>query len=233
MHPKRIDFNGYKFKLSGKYYRRHNWGKKGPSSLHRAVWEFHNGAIPENHDIHHINGDTMDNSIENLAVVHRSEHQRNHLVERIKRGEMLPPGQSARAKAAEWHGSAEGLKWHSTHGKNTWKKRMPATVRCKQCGKQYKTAFPTTSKWCSLRCKLDARTEAKGGVPRAKRIPVQCVCKECGQAFMSTVLERVLYCSQNCGTTAHRRRTGQAVGVRPYRRKARVLSGKRTACKQL
>jgi hypothetical protein len=45
--------------------------------VHRLIWEMHNGAIPENHEIDHINGETGDNRIENLRLVTRKENAKN------------------------------------------------------------------------------------------------------------------------------------------------------------
>jgi len=40
-----VDFNGFRFRLSGRYYRKNCWSQLGPSNLHRAVWESANGPI--------------------------------------------------------------------------------------------------------------------------------------------------------------------------------------------
>lgn len=44
---------------------------------HRIVWEMFGGKIPEWMQIDHINHDRIDNSIENLRVVTRSENRKN------------------------------------------------------------------------------------------------------------------------------------------------------------
>ena len=41
---------------------------------HRSVWEKHNGEIPAGYDIHHKNGDKLDNRLENLEAMHHNEH---------------------------------------------------------------------------------------------------------------------------------------------------------------
>jgi hypothetical protein len=46
--------------------------------LHRLIWEQYNCKIPEGYDIHHINGNKLDNRIENLQMIRHNEHTRLH-----------------------------------------------------------------------------------------------------------------------------------------------------------
>lgn len=230
MRPEFIDFNGARYRLSGNYYRRNAWDSHGPTNLHRAVWSFHHGPIPAGHDIHHLDGDPFNNDLANLALMERSEHRRGHTLERIASGDLLPPSDHALQRAAEWHRSPDGLQWHSEHGKRTWAHRAPKLCQCGHCGQQFESIKTAGAKWCSQRCKLDARTKANGGIPRAEREPVRCVCQECGQSFLSVAVTPALYCHQNCKAQAYRRRQGKTVGVRPYRQKARLLPSERVAC---
>lgn len=48
---------------------------------HRVVWELHNGPIPENMVIDHINGIRNDNRIENLRIATRSQNNINYLAD--------------------------------------------------------------------------------------------------------------------------------------------------------
>jgi hypothetical protein len=49
----------------------------GPYFLHRIIWIYHNGAIPRGKEIDHIDHDTLNNRIENLRLVTRSENLKN------------------------------------------------------------------------------------------------------------------------------------------------------------
>ena len=44
---------------------------------HRLIWEMHNGPIPDDMEIDHINRNKVDNRIENLRVVTRAMNERN------------------------------------------------------------------------------------------------------------------------------------------------------------
>lgn len=50
--------------------------------MHRYIWEQKNGAIPEGYVIHHINGNKLDNRIENLACISTKEHNLIHSKDR-------------------------------------------------------------------------------------------------------------------------------------------------------
>ena len=50
--------------------------------VHRLVWELYKGKIPEGYIIHHINGNKLDNRIENLACISVKEHNLIHAKDR-------------------------------------------------------------------------------------------------------------------------------------------------------
>ena len=62
---------------SGRYKRIERNGNN--LQLHRYIWEqFYNRQIPAGHIIHHINGNTKDNKIENLMLMSSANHNYLH-----------------------------------------------------------------------------------------------------------------------------------------------------------
>ena len=163
--PARIRFQGHVYKLSGDYYRRNVWGSKGPSNLHRAVYVHAYGDISEGFEVHHREyreRGRFNNDPTNLEALDATEHQRQHMLERHANGTMRPPSDVARAAAAEWHKSPEGLAWHSQHGQRTWETRKWHEKSCEECGQLYCTPYPTRSKYCHVNCAHKALRRRNG-----------------------------------------------------------------------
>jgi hypothetical protein len=65
-------------------------------------------------------------------------------------------------KAAKWHSSEEGKKFHSALGKTSWKSREASTVACQFCGRLFETPYPSRAKFCHVNCKQSALRERRG-----------------------------------------------------------------------
>jgi len=65
-------FDGVKFTLRNTGYLGKSFGDR--QNMHRYVWEYHNGEIPKNHDIHHIDQERTNNNIKNLELYTKAEH---------------------------------------------------------------------------------------------------------------------------------------------------------------
>lgn len=90
--PLRVASDGYYWRNYAHHevagHRRYWDPRSGRYRLdHVMVWEYHNGPVPEGFEIHHINCDPLDNRLENLKPVTRSEHLLIHSA--IRRAESV------------------------------------------------------------------------------------------------------------------------------------------------
>lgn len=49
---------------------------------HRIIWEKYYGKIPEGYIVHHIDGNKLNNNIENLQLMTETEHAKRHALQR-------------------------------------------------------------------------------------------------------------------------------------------------------
>ena len=176
--------------------------RKGGKALHQAIWCFHNGAPSSGHHIHHIDGDTLNNTIANLAAVspvdHVAAHEAMHSdAFKQKRRDFID---KIRPLSVAWHGSGEGLAWHSEHGKRSWDNRQSVARICVQCAKPYQSmGGRATDRFCSRPC-ISRANEA------SKRYYEQRSCIVCGCAFTVKKSKKQQTCSGKCGAQARKRR---------------------------
>lgn len=149
------EFNGDRYYLCGYYYQ--HKGKR----LHRAVWEYYNGEIPEGYHVHHIDEDRSNNAIENLALMPGIEHMKMHGQEEQRREHGRQVIKIAIEVAPEWHRSEAGREWHSQHIQERWEKMEPYVRTCSWCGKEYETRDMghKGNHFCSGRCKAAFRRD--------------------------------------------------------------------------
>lgn len=178
--------------------------------LHREIWAHHNGPIPEGHEIHHRDHNTGNNAIENLEIVSRGWHRKHHANLRPK-DELLAFAERGRPLTKAWHASPEGRKWHSKHGVESFKKRAPIELQCKQCNSIYATRKYGGVQFCSGKCKSAWRRES--GVDNVTKI-----CSYCGNEFTANRYARAIHCSNQCAARNRRasrladtRRVGQVL----------------------
>lgn len=137
------------------HLRRYFSRSGGYGFLHRAVWEKKHGPIPLNCHIHHIDGDHLNNKIENLQCLPANVHREHHRPEYSARGrskEQLEHLSKIRWKTVAWHKSATGRKWHKKHAKEIWVGRKPEHSHvCEQCESKFKSFMPW-SRFCTVKC---------------------------------------------------------------------------------
>ncbi len=72
--------------FNGKQYREtpNGYFKTDDSHIHRDVWEYHMGKIPDGFIVHHMDENRANNSINNLQCMSRKDHSDHHREEVLK-----------------------------------------------------------------------------------------------------------------------------------------------------
>lgn len=188
-----IEINGIKFWEDSKgYWLGQVEGK--PKRAHVYVWELHNGPAPDGYDIHHLDHDKSNNSIENLTLIPSGEHHRQHALEMDKR--ILEENLAkARPKAAEWHKSADGREWHKEQYDRSLREKWDEMISkpCEVCGKMFECSILVAQKtrFCSNNCKSQFRRDS--GLDN-----ITVSCQICGKEFETNKYSRGKFCSPEC-----------------------------------
>ena len=146
-------FDGTKFTRDEKtgYYQNSTIHKR----MHTYVWEYYNGKVPKNYEVHHKDFDRSNNDITNLQLLSKSAHRKLHaelLTQDERDWKRNNMNTVARPKAIEWHKSGEGRNWHKQqyeHTKDLLHKKTEFV--CLNCGKVF--VGEHNSKYCCNNCK--------------------------------------------------------------------------------
>ena len=161
-----VEFNGKKYFLSGGRYYSTN---KKHTALHRDIWEYYHGTIPEGYDVHHIDGDPLNNALENLQCLPHAEHLRIHTTRRRQAGNFQAKHERnipvicaqcgkeflACQRGAKFCSPTCNQKWQREHG------RRHVEKTCAWCGKVFLSPKDTSARYCSATCAAIGNGTAK------------------------------------------------------------------------
>jgi hypothetical protein len=143
-------FNGKKYKLypNRRYFTQHK------HHMHHVVWEFYKGKRKKGFHIHHKDGNSWNNKIENLDEIRSFNHLSEHAKSKFKNKEWAKLFHEKGIEASKtWHKSEEGLQWHREHAiKNNFGKNIAIKRKCDFCEKEY-IAKSKHGKFCHPNCK--------------------------------------------------------------------------------
>ena len=201
-------------RFQGRIYRRYPYAERrtdrvyfkatGNRYLHVDVFRAFNGPVPAGHQVHHADGDTLNNDPSNLAAEPKHDHLAFHGQQGAAVGMASGLLDRIRPLTVAWHRSVEGRDWHRQHGQEAFKKRVPLEKACDQCGKSFKTMGRRESdRFCSNNCKAAWRRAS--GVDDEDR-----TCAVCGGAFRCNRYSKKACCSRACGVILSSRKRRRA-----------------------
>ena len=199
-----VTFNGRRYRRypesenpSDRKYFRTTYAKRSPTYLHRDIWEFYRGPIPEGFDVHHKDEDPGNNALGNFECIplgdHRSMHATAWHADPYNRIGQLALLDSIRPLTKAWHASPEGREKHREIGAQAYAQFVPVGKPCEQCGKMFNPRkIGNQDRFCSNACKSAWRRAS--GVDDETRN-----CVVCGVAFVVNRYSRATTCSHACG----------------------------------
>ena len=163
--------------------------------MHRYVWEYYNGKIPEGYEVHHKDFNRANNDINNLQLLTIAEHRKLHadmLTQEQREWKRNNMNTVVHEAAKAWHKSKEGHDWHVKHGKETGGHSKNYEHVCIVCGKRY-TTRQKKSRFCSGSCQQKYRRAT--GIDKILKM-----CPICGKEYMTNKFRPSQTCSKSCGT---------------------------------
>ena len=175
-------FEGLIFTLGDKkHYRR-------SSQMHRFIWEYYYGEIPENYVIHHQDLNPANNTIENLKLMKSTEHVKLHrAIEEQQEYTCIVCGKSFFAKPnckIYFCSAVCNTKWRRISG-TAYEEKI-----CLHCGKIFRTRKDSKAKYCSTKC---------AAMERSKNSTEKRICPICGKSFEVIKSSKKVCCSHSCG----------------------------------
>jgi hypothetical protein len=185
------------------YFQCHAEWKRPPLYLHREVWKAAHGPIPDGCDIHHADGNPLNNDVANLECLTVGEHRRRHReayrserqLEHLRR--IRPRGL---AGLARWKQSPEGVAALRENGRAVMASRPFLDFACPQCGCRFRSR-QARAVYCSSACRQRSNP-ARPSHPG--------VCGWCGGGFLSCKRGQ-RFCGRACASRA--RESGKRAGV--------------------
>ena len=151
--------------------------------IHRDVWQYFNGDIPEgDYEIHHIDHNKANNNIANLQLLTRTEHGKIHTAQ------MRTPDKKCPTCGKIFHPRSSKQKYCSMSCYKGYQTKQNYERTCPCCGKKFKARHNYNiycSKVCADKMKIKPLIEKS--------------CPTCGKSFqVKGYAKNRKYCSHAC-----------------------------------
>ena len=206
---KKVDGDGLKVeqidedhqKFNGLVYgRSHNFDRHffKVITLHRAVWTYYHGEIPDGYVVHHIDGNKSNNDVSNLTIMTSAEHRKLHAgndsitaASRKKLFKCVVCGKEYEAY------NTGNNRYCSERCLERYRRSVGCveTRHCERCGKEFTVYKYKSKRFCSPQC-----------AGASRKLLVVKICPTCGKEFMERPSDPHKYCSTKCYNISQQRR---------------------------
>lgn len=153
------------------------------AQIHRDIWEYYFGKIPENHLIHHRDFNPENNSIENLIPLTIPEHREVHNIE-------APKQKVSCVICGKEFETYNGAKYCSRPCREIAESEEKT---CPYCGKKFLNN-QRGQKYCSRRCGQKARNQKR----KENRDSQTFICRFCNREYKGIESPLNGFCSKIC-----------------------------------
>ena len=165
--------------------------------IHRTVWQYYNGEIPEGYLIHHDDENPKNNASSNLVLKTKSEHRREH-VTAAPIADRKPMKCDRCGKIFDAYDNGAKLHFCPECRAHAHYERKKFPITCEWCGKQFFSKSKAT-RYCSSACWGKA-VSVRNGRHETKTCPI------CGKEFTARISEHKIFCSRKCKGEGQRRK---------------------------
>ena len=203
-----VEYDNKKWvKQKSGYYQCTQRKFKGKNWLHQYVYEKEKYIIPKGLEVHHLNENKDDNSIDNLVLLTPEDHRKLHGDYKITNPERYKKQCEHLDKVRPDHVWPEDPIKYEKHRQalidGMAKTKLIVKV-CENCGDNYEVMPFGSSRFCSNKCKSAKRRES--GVDNIIEI-----CSICGISFIKNKYSKSMTCSRSCGNVQRARTMKNAV----------------------
>lgn len=174
----RFDGTNYYINKSGHY--------TSPKSLHRDIWAYYHGEIPQNYVIHHIDHNPNNNNIKNLQLLTLNEHIHIHKAN-------IYPEKICPVCGKTFKSNRNNPIYCSRSCVNIHMTTDNPPKKCIICGKTFiPPKHHKDTQTCSPSC------SAKSAWLLKKANAKEYICEVCGNHFLSSATPPPRFCSKKC-----------------------------------
>ena len=150
--------------------------------MHRFIWTYFNGKIPDGYEIHHRDFNHDNNDISNLELLTKDEHKKIHGWNTAPSETIICPICGKRFKSIP-----SSKRKFCSRECYLETKRKREIRKCLQCGKEFSARIDSNQKFCSADCSCEYR----------KRHEIK-ICPICNKSFTAKISLKRIYCSDKC-----------------------------------
>lgn len=138
------------------YYWRHDTWKEPPVALHRQLWIDNFGEIPKGHIVHHKDGNSLNNLLDNFQLMERKEHSRMHMLtpERREMSRQIAIRRIPQSIAAlnKFRKTKRAKLHQKFHVKESIHYAEAQHAKCLECNKDFTFVIKRGAKFCQKLC---------------------------------------------------------------------------------